>query len=80
MSQMSDARTPTEANVQDAFLNLMRREHQPVNLRLMDGTEIEARVKSFDRFAVILEQDGADYLIFKHAIASIRASRSTAPR
>jgi RNA chaperone Hfq len=42
----------------------------------MDGTEVDARVKSFDRFAVMLDEDGTDHLIFKHAIASIRASRA----
>jgi host factor-I protein len=60
--------------VQDAFLNVVRREQQAVSVRLMDGSEIEARVKGFDRFAVILAQDGADHLVFKHAIASIRAA------
>ena len=75
MPQNPDARASAEPNVQDAFLNLVRREQQAVCLRLMDGTELEARVKGFDRFAVILEQDGADRLVFKHAIASIRASR-----
>ena len=80
MSQSPDTRTPSEPNVQDAFLNVARREHQPVSLRLMDGTEFEARVKSFDRFAVLLDQEGADHLIFKHAIASIRASRPASAR
>ena len=75
MAQTPDARPSGEPNVQDAFLNVVRREQQAVSLRLMDGTELEARVKAFDRFAVILEQDGADHLVFKHAIASIRASR-----
>ena len=75
MSQMPDARAAGEPNVQDAFLNAVRREQQLVNLRLVDGTELEARVRGFDRFAVILEQNGADSLVFKHAIASIRASR-----
>lgn len=79
MPQIPDARPSAEPNVQDAFLNLVRREQQSVSLRLMDGTELDARVKSFDRFAVILEQDGADRLVFKHAIASIRAPRQ-APR
>jgi host factor-I protein len=79
MPQIPDARPSAEPNVQDAFLNLVRREQQSVSLRLMDGTELDARVKGFDRFAVILEQDGADRLVFKHAIASIRAPRQ-APR
>ena len=75
MAQTPDARPSGEPNVQDAFLNVVRREQQSVSLRLMDGTELDARVTGFDRFAVILEQDGADTLVFKHAIASIRASR-----
>jgi len=78
MAQTPDARPSGEPNVQDAFLNVVRREQQAVSLRLMDGTDLEARVKGFDRFAVILEQDGADTLVFKHAIASIRASRQAA--
>jgi RNA chaperone Hfq len=41
----------------------------------MDGTDFEGRVKNFDRFAVIVEQSGADHMIFKHAIAAIRSSR-----
>ncbi len=80
MSQSPDTRTPGEPNVQDAFLNVARREHQPVSVRMMDGSEVEARVKSFDRFAVLLDRDGADQLIFKHAIASIRVSRPVAAR
>jgi host factor-I protein len=75
MAQTPDARPSGEPNVQDAFLNVVRREQQSVSLRLMDGTELDARVTGFDRFAVILDQDGADTLVFKHAIASIRASR-----
>jgi len=78
MAQMPEAKTPADPNVQDAFLNLIRRERLAVCVRLMDGTEIEARIKSFDRFAVVLERDGTDHLIFKHAIASIRPS-TTAP-
>jgi host factor-I protein len=75
MPQNSDVRPSVEPNVQDAFLNAARREQQMVSLRLMDGTELEARVKGFDRFAVILEREGDDHLVFKHAIASIRALR-----
>jgi RNA chaperone Hfq len=41
----------------------------------MDGSDIEGRVKNFDRFAVIVEFGGADHMIFKHAIATIRSPR-----
>ena len=52
------------------FLNHARREKLPVQIRLMDGTDFEGRVKNFDRFAVIVEHSGADHMIFKHAIAT----------
>jgi host factor-I protein len=62
-------------NIQDVFLNFARREKLAVHIRLMDGTELEARVKNFDRFSVIVEHNGADHMIFKHAIATIRSPR-----
>ena len=42
-----------------------------VNVRLMDGSDVVGRIKSFDRFALLVELDGVDMLLFKHAIASI---------
>lgn len=63
------------ANIQDVFLNYARREKLALLIRLMDGTELEGRVKNFDRFAVIVEHSGADHLLFKHAIATIRSPR-----
>ena len=76
MSQPRDARTaPAPPNIQDVFLNHARRDKLPVHVRLMDGSDFEGRVKNFDKFAVIIEHSGADHMIFKHAIASIRSSR-----
>lgn len=63
------------ANIQDVFLNYARRERAPVHIHLMTGQDIEGRIKNFDRFAVIVEHNGADHMIFKHAIATIRSSR-----
>jgi host factor-I protein len=67
---------PTTPNIQDAFLNHARRDRAPVRFRLLDGSEFEGRIKNFDRFAVIVEREGADQLIFKHAIATITAARA----
>jgi host factor-I protein len=64
-----------QPNIQDVFLNYARREKLAVHIRLMDGTELDGRVKNFDRFAVIVEHSGADHMIFKHAIAAIRSPR-----
>ena len=66
---------PAQPNIQDVFLNFARREKLPVHIRLMDGSELEGRVKNFDRFAVIVDYSGADHMIFKHAIATIRSPR-----
>ncbi len=64
-----------QPNIQDVFLNFARREKMPVQVRLMDGTGFEGRIKNFDRYAVVIEHGGADHMVFKHAIASIRAPR-----
>jgi host factor-I protein len=45
-------------------------------IRLMDGMDLEGRIKNFDRFALIVEHDGADHMVFKHAIATIRSPRA----
>ena len=76
MAQMSESKSAAVPNIQDAFLNLVRREHLVVRIRLMDGADVEARIKSFDRFAVIIEHEGVDALVFKHAIASITAPKA----
>lgn len=69
---------PAQPNIQDAFLNQARRERVTVQIQLMDGTRLEGRIKNFDRFAVIVDFDGSDSLIFKHAIATIRTPRPVA--
>jgi host factor-I protein len=63
-------------NIQDVFLNYVRREKLVVSIRMMDGSELEGRIKNFDRFALILDQGGADHLIFKHAIAAIKTPKA----
>lgn len=76
MPQSRDPRpSSSQPNIQDVFLNFARREKLAVQIRLMDGTDLEGRVKNFDRFAVIVEHSGSDHMIFKHAIASIRSPR-----
>jgi host factor-I protein len=64
------------ANIQDVFLNYVRREKLVVTIRMMDGSEVEGRIKNFDRFALVLDHSGADHMIFKHAIAAIRTPKA----
>jgi len=61
---------PAEA-VQDDFLNRLRREQTPVTVLLTDGSRLAGRVKSFDRFSILLESQGQEQLLFKHAIATL---------
>ena len=65
-----------QPNIQDVFLNYVRREKLSVSIRMMDGSELEGRIKNFDRFALILDQAGTDHLIFKHAIAAIKTPKA----
>jgi host factor-I protein len=67
-----------QANIQDVFLNYVRREKLTVTVRMMDGSELEGRIKNFDRFALVLDHGGADHMIFKHAIAVIRTPKPVA--
>ncbi len=79
MSQVTEPRTvSSQPNIQDVFLNYARREHLAVSGYLIDGRQFDARIKNFDRFTVVVEVDGADHLVFKHAIATIATQRSVA--
>jgi host factor-I protein len=78
MAQATESRSSSSSqpNIQDVFLNYARRERLPVMLHLLDGRSFEARIKNFDRFAVIVDVNGSDQMIFKHAIATIATERS----
>jgi host factor-I protein len=67
---------PAQDNIQDTFLNYARRERWPVRIQMMDGRELEGRIRQFDRFAVVVAVDGVDQMIFKHAIAAITMPQS----
>ncbi|MEZ5429327.1 MAG: RNA chaperone Hfq [Pyrinomonadaceae bacterium] len=65
----------TVQNIQDAFLNTARREKYGIVVHLMRGEKLSGRIKSFDKFSVLLDTGGQDFLIFKHAISTISQSR-----
>jgi host factor-I protein len=64
-------------NIQDAYLNSARRERLTVVIHLLHGSTISGRIKSFDKFSVLLDVGGPDVLIFKHAISTISQERKT---
>ena len=63
-------------NLQDTFLNRVRREKQQVTMFLMNGFQMKGRVTGFDSFVVLLESDGRQQMIFKHAISTVVTARS----
>jgi host factor-I protein len=65
----------TPQNIQDAFLNTVRREKTTVTLYLLHGAKLMGRIKSFDKFSVLLETGAQEQLIFKHAISTISHAR-----
>ncbi len=73
-----ESKPSAPANIQDVFLNSARRERLVVHIRLLDGRVLEGRIKNFDRFALVIDHDGVDHMVFKHAIATIRSNRSVA--
>jgi host factor-I protein len=62
---------PAVQNIQDAFLNSARREKVNVVIHLLQGSTLSGRIKSFDKFSVLLDVAGHDVLIFKHAVSTI---------
>ena len=80
MPQATEPRpsSATQPNIQDAFLNLARRDRVEVTMVLLDGRRLDARIKNFDKFAVVIEVEGTDQLVFKHAIATIETPRAVA--
>jgi host factor-I protein len=66
---------PPPQNIQDAFLNTARRERSTVTIYLLHGSKLAGRIKSFDKFSVLLETGSQEQLIFKHAISTISFAR-----
>ena len=58
-------------NLQDAFLNQARRERLLVTVFLMNGFQMKGVIRGFDSFAVILDSDGKQQMIYKHAISTL---------
>jgi len=73
---MSDGKQSPQ-NIQDAFLNTVRREKTAVIIYLLNGAKLTGRIRSFDKFSVLLESGSQEQLIFKHAISTISQSRKT---
>jgi host factor-I protein len=75
MANQAEGQPPGQS-IQDLFLNGARRHQLAVTIQFMDGTCVDATIKNFDRFSIVVDQSGCDQLIFKHAIAVIRPANA----
>lgn len=71
--------TTKTINLQDSFLNQVRKENIPVIIYLVNGFQLRGAVKGFDNFTVIIENDGKQQLVYKHAISTITPFRPLTP-
>src|SRR5258706_7933730 len=64
-------------NIQDSFLNNARKDKIVLTIYLMSGVKLSGRIKSFDKYSLILETNNQEQLIFKHAISTVVTQKSS---
>jgi host factor-I protein len=69
-----DSNKPAQ-NIQDSFLNTARKERASITIYLLSGVKLTGRIRSFDKYSVVLEANGQEQLIFKHAISTVVMGR-----
>jgi len=62
-------------NIQDSFLNTARKERTNITIYLMSGVKLTGRIRSFDKYSVVLDAGSQEQLIFKHAISTVVMGR-----
>lgn len=65
-------------NIQDSFLNNARKEKGLITIYLLSGVKLSGRIKSFDKYSLVLETSNQEQLIFKHAISTVVSGRAGA--
>jgi host factor-I protein len=63
-------------NIQDTFLNTVRKDKTPITIYLVSGVKLTGKIRSFDKYSVLLENNSQEQLIFKHAISTVVSSRN----
>ncbi len=66
---------PAQQNIQDSFLNTARKERHNITIYLVSGVKLTGRIRSFDKYSVVLETSNQEQLIFKHAISTVVVTR-----
>ena len=64
-------------NIQDSFLNNARKDKTALTIYLMSGVKLSGRIKSFDKYSLVLETNSQEQLIFKHAISTVVTLKPT---
>ena len=67
---------PKNISIQDRLLNQMRKENVAVTIHLMNGFQIKGLVKAFDNYVIVVDSDGQQLIIFKHAVSTITPQRA----
>lgn len=62
-------------NIQDTFLNTVRKDKSLVTVYLVSGVKLTGKIRSFDKYSVLLENNAQEQLIFKHAISTVVSMR-----
>ena len=62
-------------NLQDVFLNQVRKEHIPITIYLVNGFQLKGLVKGFDNYTIVLDVEGKQQLVYKHAVSTISPIR-----
>lgn len=65
-------------NIQDTFLNTVRKDKSPITIYLVSGVKLTGKIRSFDKYSVLLENNSQEQLIFKHAISTVVSGRVSA--
>ncbi|HHY70605.1 MAG TPA: RNA chaperone Hfq [Thermoanaerobacterales bacterium] len=68
--------TRVQINLQDNFLNQIRKDNIPVTIYLMNGFQLKGLVRGFDNFTIVLDSDGKQQLVYKHAVSTITPFRT----
>ncbi|MBP2245550.1 host factor-I protein [Paenibacillus sp. W4I10] len=63
-------------NIQDTFLNQLRKENIPATVYLTNGFQIRGTIKAFDNFTIVIDSDGRQQMVYKHAISTFTPQRS----
>ncbi|EES71541.1 RNA chaperone Hfq [Paenibacillus sp. oral taxon 786 str. D14] len=63
-------------NIQDTFLNQLRKESIPVTVFLTNGFQIRGTIKAFDNFTIVIDSDGRQQMVYKHAISTFQPQRN----